>query len=130
MVAAGVHPWRETHNVNKVSLEDVVAEAGVWPATICSSFGTRDWLVEDVVNHWANEMPNKRWAVVESDLTDDAAMLSLNMMKAGGIAYGGEPRRIAGDSPVMAALIRASCCGLFHKEFDLTIDLGKNKEAT
>ena len=26
MVAAGVHPWRETHNVNKVSLEDVAAE--------------------------------------------------------------------------------------------------------
>ena len=31
MVAAGVHPWRETHNVNKVSLEDVAAEAGPGP---------------------------------------------------------------------------------------------------
>lgn len=29
MVAAGVHPWRETHNVNKVSLEDVAAEAAL-----------------------------------------------------------------------------------------------------
>ena len=101
-----------------------------WQATICSNSGTRDWLVEDVVKHLANEMRNKRWAVVESDLPDDTAMLCLNMMKAGGIAYGGDPRRIAGDSRVMAALIRASCCGIFQKAFDLTVDLDKNKEAT
>ncbi len=78
----------------------------------------------------ANEMRNKRWAVVESDLPDDTVMLYLNMMQAGGTAYGGDPRRIAGDSRVMAALIRVSCYALFQKELDLTIDLDKNKEAT
>lgn len=130
MVAADVHPWRETHNVNKVSLEDVAAEAGVSPATIHSNFGTGDRLVQDVVKHLANEMRNKRWAVVESDLPDDTAMRSLNMMQAGGTACGGDFRRIAGNSRVMAALIRVSCCDLLQKEFDLTIDADKNKEAT
>ncbi len=78
----------------------------------------------------ANEMRSRRWAVVESDLPDDTVMLYLNMMQAGGTAYGGDSRRIAGDSRVMAALIRVSCYDLFQKAFDLTIDLDKNKEAT
>ena len=64
-----VHLWRETHNVNKVGLEDVAAEAGVSPATTCSNFGMRDWLLEEMVKHLTNEMLNKRRAVVESDLT-------------------------------------------------------------
>ncbi len=80
--------------------------------------------------HLANEMRSGRWAVVESDLPDDTVMLYLDMMKAGGIAYGGDPQCIAGDSRVMAALIRVSCYDLFQKAFDLTIDLDKNKEAT
>ncbi len=125
MVAGAVHPWRETRNANKVSLEDVAAEGGVSPATICSNVGTRDWLVE----HLTNEMLNKQWAVVESDLPSDTVMLYLNMMQAGGIAYGGDLQRIAGDSRVMAPLMRLFCCGLFQKEFDLTIDFDKNKEA-
>ena len=68
MVAAAVHPWRETHNVNKVTLEDVAGEAGVPPATIYSNIGTGDGLIQEVVKHLPNEMLNKQWAVVESDL--------------------------------------------------------------
>ena len=100
------------------------------PATIYSNFGTCDWLVGDVVKYLTNEMLTKQCAVVESDLPDDTAMRSLNMMKAGGTACGGDFQRIAGDSRVMAALIRVSCCDLFQKEFDLTIDVDKNKEET
>jgi len=129
MVAAAVQPWRETHSVNKVNLEDVAAEAGVSPATICSNFGTRDGLVEEVVKHLANEMLNKQWAVVESDLPDDTVVLYLNAVQAGGTAYGGDLQRIAGDSRVVAALIRVFCCGLFGKEFGLTADFDENKEA-
>lgn len=40
------------------------------------------------------------------------------------------PGVLPGDSRVMAALIRVFCYGLFQKEFDLTVDLDKNKEAT
>ena len=197
MVAAAVHPWRETRNANKVSREDVAAEAGVSPATICSNFGTRDWRLEEMVKHLTNEMLNKQWVVVKSDLLfplkvqsvfsgkmatlqdrqiklldkfstdsvvrqyldgvyeaemkpmmtaiigegkqqgyvnrdlpDDTVVLYLNTVQAGGTAYGGDPRRIAGDSRVMAPLMRLFCCGLFQKEFDLTVDFDKNKEAT
>ena len=57
-------------------------------------------------------------------------MLYLNMTQAGRTAYGGDLRRIAGDSRVMAALVRVFCYGLFRKEFGLTVDFDKNKEAT
>jgi len=51
----------------------------------------------------------KQQGYVNRDLPGDRVVLSLNMMKAGGTACGGDLQRIAGDSRVMAALIRVSC---------------------
>jgi len=68
IITAAVRLWRETHNVNKVSLEDIAKEAGVSPTTIYNNFGTRDGLVEKVVKHLTGEMLHKQWAAVKSDL--------------------------------------------------------------
>ena len=82
IITAAVRLWRETHNVNKVSLEDIAGEAGVSPTTIYNNFGTRDGLLKEVVKHLTGEMLNKQWAALESDLPFPLkmqAMLSLKM---------------------------------------------------
>ena len=59
ILTAAIRLWRETHNVKKVSLEDIAREAGVSPTTVYNNFGTRDGLVQEVIKHLTREMLDK-----------------------------------------------------------------------
>lgn len=80
-MTAAVRLWRETHNVKKISLEDIAREAGVSPTTIYNNFGTRDGLVKEVVKHLTGEMLNKQWATVKSDLPFPLKMQAMFSVK-------------------------------------------------
>jgi TetR/AcrR family transcriptional regulator, cholesterol catabolism regulator len=47
--AAALALFSRTHNVKKVSIEDIAAEAGVSPTTIYNTFGTREKLIFEVI---------------------------------------------------------------------------------
>jgi AcrR family transcriptional regulator len=48
---AAVRLFNNTHNFNKVSLEDIAREANVSPTTIYNNFGNRDNLIVSVIKH-------------------------------------------------------------------------------
>jgi AcrR family transcriptional regulator len=68
IIDAAIKLWRETHNVQKVSLADIAREAGVSQTTVYNNFGTRDKLVEEVIKYLMRETMDKQWAIVRSDL--------------------------------------------------------------
>jgi AcrR family transcriptional regulator len=68
IITTAIKLWRETHNVQKVSLADIAREAGVSQTTVYNNFGTRDGLIEEVIRHLMRETLDKQWAVVRSDL--------------------------------------------------------------
>jgi AcrR family transcriptional regulator len=81
IIAAAIRLWRETHNVNKVSLEDIAQEAGVSPTTVYNNFGTRDGLVQEVTKHLTREILDKQWAIIKSDLPIPLKMQSILSVK-------------------------------------------------
>lgn len=68
IINTAIKLWRETHNVQKVSLLDIAREAGVSQTTIYNNFRTREGLVEEVIKYMMQDALNKQWAVVRSDL--------------------------------------------------------------
>jgi AcrR family transcriptional regulator len=81
IIAAAIRLWRETHNVNKVSLEDIAREAGVSPTTVYNNFGTRDGLVQEVIKHLTRETLDRQLAIVKSDLPIPLKMQSILSVK-------------------------------------------------
>jgi AcrR family transcriptional regulator len=81
IIAAAIRLWRETHNVNKVSLEDIAREAGVSPTTVYNNFGTRDGLVQEVIKHLTRETLDRQLAIVKSDLPLPLKMQSMLSVK-------------------------------------------------
>jgi AcrR family transcriptional regulator len=68
IINAAIKLWRETHNVQKVSLADIAQEAGVSQTTVYNNFGTREGLVEEVIKYLMRDTMDKQWAVVRSNL--------------------------------------------------------------
>jgi AcrR family transcriptional regulator len=68
IVTAAIKLWRQTHQVNKVSLVDIAAEAGVSPTTVYNNFGTREGVVYEVIKHLFNKALDRQKAVLKSDL--------------------------------------------------------------
>lgn len=68
IIAAAMKLWQQAHKVNKVSLADITAEAGVSPTTVYNNFGTREGLVYEVIRHIFSETINRQKAVLKSDL--------------------------------------------------------------
>lgn len=68
IINAAIRLWRETHNVQKVSLADIAREASVSQTTIYNNFSTRERLVEEVIKYMMQETMDKQWAIVRSDL--------------------------------------------------------------
>src|SRR4030042_1667850 len=68
IIPAAIKLWRETHNVQKVSLLDIAREAGVSQTTVYNNFKTRDGLVEGVIKYMLRETLDKQWKIVRSDL--------------------------------------------------------------
>jgi len=68
IISAAIKHWRETHNVQKVSLLDIAREAGVSQTTVYNNFKTRDGLVEEVIKYMLRETLDRQWKIVRSDL--------------------------------------------------------------
>jgi AcrR family transcriptional regulator len=68
IVAAAIKLWQQAHQVNKVSLVDIAAEAGVSPTTVYNNFSTREGLVYEVIRHIFSETINRQKAVLKSDV--------------------------------------------------------------
>jgi len=68
IISAAIKLWRETHNVQKVSLLDIAREAGVSQTTVYNNFKTRDGLVEEVIKYMLRETLDRQWKIVRSDL--------------------------------------------------------------
>ena len=81
IITAASRLWRETHNVNKVSLADIAREARVSPTTVYNNFGTREGLVQEVIKHITKETLDKQWAVVKSDLPIPLKMQNMLSVK-------------------------------------------------
>jgi AcrR family transcriptional regulator len=68
IIAAAIKLWRQAHRVNKVSLVDIAAEAGVSPTTVYNNFSTRQGLVYEVIRYIFSETINRQKAILKSDL--------------------------------------------------------------
>jgi AcrR family transcriptional regulator len=68
IIAAALRLFSNTHNVNKVSLEAIAAEAHVSPTTIYNIFKDRDTLVYEVVKALAKANIERNRALVQADL--------------------------------------------------------------
>lgn len=77
IISAAIKLWRETHNVQKVSLLDIAREAGVAQTTVYNNFKTRDGLVEEVINYMLRETIDRQWKIVRSDLPIPAKIQSI-----------------------------------------------------
>jgi AcrR family transcriptional regulator len=77
IISAAIKLWRETHNVQKVSLSDIAREAGVSQTTVYNNFGTREGLIEDVIKFLMNQTLEKQWAIVRSTLSIPAKIQSI-----------------------------------------------------
>jgi AcrR family transcriptional regulator len=77
IISAAIKLWRETHNVQKVSLLDIAREAAVSQTTVYNNFGTREGLVEEVIRALLRQIMDKQWAVVRSNLPLPAKIQSI-----------------------------------------------------
>ena len=68
IITAAIQLWQDTHNVNKVSLEDIAREACVSPTTIYNNFDTREGLVEEVIKYLTRKMLDQQRTAAKSDL--------------------------------------------------------------
>jgi AcrR family transcriptional regulator len=60
--------FRQTHDVKKVSLEEIAHEARISPTTIYNNFGTREALVYEIVKVLIRENIDRNKALVYSDM--------------------------------------------------------------
>jgi AcrR family transcriptional regulator len=68
IITAALALFGRTHNVKKVSLEDIAREARVSPTTIYNIFGTRDKLVFEVIKVITLKNLNKNKQLVQSSI--------------------------------------------------------------
>jgi AcrR family transcriptional regulator len=67
ILKAAISLFRQTHDIQKVSLENIAREAAVSPATIYNHFGTRENLMREVSKELARSMLEKMRALMDSD---------------------------------------------------------------
>jgi AcrR family transcriptional regulator len=68
ILAAAVSLFSRSHDIKKVSLEDIAAEAHVSPTSIYNHFNNRDTLVYEVVKELARVNIERNKAIVRSDM--------------------------------------------------------------
>jgi AcrR family transcriptional regulator len=100
IINAAIKLWRETHNVQKVSLADIAQEAGVSQTTVYNNFGTREGLVEEVIKYLMRDTMDKQWAVVRSNLPIPLKIQSIISAKTSTMKdiYTDVLTKLAGDS--------------------------------
>jgi AcrR family transcriptional regulator len=68
VINAALQLFGNTHNIKKVSLEDIAAAAGVSPTTIYNIFGTRENLIVEIIKILSLKNLAKNKKMIESDL--------------------------------------------------------------
>lgn len=68
IIAAAVKLWRQAHNINSVSLEDIAREAGAPSSAVRDIFGTREKLTQEVIKHLMGDILEKQKAILKSDM--------------------------------------------------------------
>jgi AcrR family transcriptional regulator len=78
---AAVKLFNNTHDIKKVSLEDIAAEAGVSPTTIYNNFGDRDNLVYEIVKNFVRVVLEQSRVILHSDLPFHQKLISIASVK-------------------------------------------------
>jgi TetR/AcrR family transcriptional regulator, cholesterol catabolism regulator len=81
IIDTAVTMFRETHNVKKVSLEDIAQKAGISPTTIYNHFGTREALVSEVVKVLLRQTLEQSWALIRSDIPFSQKLIGIINLK-------------------------------------------------
>jgi AcrR family transcriptional regulator len=81
IINTAIKLWQQSHNITKVSLDEIAREAGVSPTTVYNNFGTRERLVQAVIRYISQEIMNKMTALMQSDQPFPAKMQGLISIK-------------------------------------------------
>jgi AcrR family transcriptional regulator len=68
IITAAIYLFSHTHDVKRVSLEDIAEKAEVSPATIYNNFGDRDTLLFEIIKEIASRTLERNRAIVHSSL--------------------------------------------------------------
>jgi AcrR family transcriptional regulator len=77
ILAAAKALFNRTHDVKRVSLEAIAAEAGVSPTTIYNNFGDRESLIFELVKELISTTLERNRALVNSDLPFPQKLISI-----------------------------------------------------
>jgi AcrR family transcriptional regulator len=77
IIETTVELFRQTHDVRKVSIEDIAAAAKVSPTTIYNQFGSRDSLVEEAARSLLVKIGAMAEQVMKSDLPFDQKLIGV-----------------------------------------------------
>ena len=77
IINASVSLFSRTHDVKRVSLEDIAQEAGVSPTTIYNKFGTREALLYEVIKVLAEENLERNRNIVRSTIPFPEKIISI-----------------------------------------------------
>jgi AcrR family transcriptional regulator len=77
IIETTVELFRQTHDVRKVSIEDIAAAARVSPTTIYNQFGSRDSLVEEATRSLLVKIGAMAEQVMKSDLPFDQKLIGV-----------------------------------------------------
>jgi AcrR family transcriptional regulator len=69
--------FNRTHDVKRVSLEDIAGEAGVSPTTIYNNFGDRETLLCEVIKELASQNLERNRSIVRSSLPFPQKLISI-----------------------------------------------------
>jgi AcrR family transcriptional regulator len=77
ILAAAKALFNRTHDVKRVSLEAIAAEAGVSPTTIYNNFGDRETLIFEIIKEMVSTNLERNRALVNSDLPFPQKLISI-----------------------------------------------------
>jgi AcrR family transcriptional regulator len=97
IIEATVELFRQTHDVKKVSIEDIAKAARVSPTTIYNQFGSREELVVAVAKSLVMNIGTMAFQVMKSDLPFDQKLV--------GVISGKIALRSAASDEVIAKLV-------------------------
>lgn len=86
IITTAIRLWRESHNITKVSLDEIARDAGVSPTTVYNNFGTREKLIQAVIQYITQDIMAKMNILLESDRPFPAKMQGLISIKLNSVS--------------------------------------------
>jgi AcrR family transcriptional regulator len=86
IIITAIKLWRESHNIAKVSLDEIASEAGVSPTTIYNNFSTRDKLVQAVIQYITQDIMDKMTILLKGDQPFPVKMQGLLSIKLNSVS--------------------------------------------